>query len=343
MLHTRPSSGPGLQASSHQFSGSQSHRNNYQARSASGGGAAQYRNTGPIKPYAFTSTPSLHATSQWQQPAMPRPSPTSSQPTLRPDEHRRTAAMGVGVTGSRDDSAIPQRRSVSPAERPQSSYMASTSSTQLSFAQAAPVRAAPDRYRRPGLAQHGRSPSAQPAGSGLPGQLYMAPIVDPGSHRMSMPPGSRPSTMSGSAVDDTQMIYHLPSHDEKRLRRRSMHTLDSADYPNPLTPQLFKRAEEASRLTAAPSGTGKDSSKTVRLAPNSAHQNNMQHNRNNSSESVVSSRSSHSRPSVRTISSSFAPSRGEPQDPTIWARPLFFTHGRANRKYGQPAVINTRR
>lgn len=342
MLQTRPTSGSGLQGSSHQYSGSQSHRNNHQGRSSSGGGAASYRNTGPIKPYAFTSTPSLHGASQWQQLGTSRPSPTSGQPALRPDEHSRTAAMGVGVTGSRDDSAIPQRRSISPAQRPQSSYMASTSSPQLSFAQAAPVRAPPDRYRRPGLAQQGRSPSAQPTGSVSTGQLYMAPSVAPAPHRMSMPPGSRPSTMPGPAVDDTQMIYHLPPHDAKRLRRRSMHTLDSADYPNPLTPQLFKRAEEASRLPVAPSGTGKDSSKTVRLAPNSVHQNNMQHNRNNSSESVVSSRSSHSRPSVSTISSSSAPSRGEPQTANR-QRPLFLRTVGPIENVVSPLSINTRR
>lgn len=299
MLQTRPSSGSGLQSPSHQYPGTQPQRNNFQGRSASGGAAPAYRNSGPIKPYAFTSTPSLNSTSQWQQVGAPRPSPTSNRPAPRAPEPNRMA-MGVGVTGSRDDSAIPQRRSISPAQRPQSSYMASTSSTQLSLAQATPVRAPPDRYRRPGLAQHGRSPSAQPSGSGMgsAGQLYTAPPIVPISPRSSMPPGSRPSTMSGSAVDDTQ-VYHPPSQDEKRLRRRSMHTLDSADYPNPLTPHLFKRPGDATRPTSAPNGAGKDISKAARFSPNLAHRDNM-HNRNNSSESVASSRSSHSRPPVST-------------------------------------------
>lgn len=302
MLQTRPSSGSGLQASSHQYSGSQSQRDNFQGRSASGGNAASYRNTGPIKPYAFTSTPSLNnSTSQWQQFGTSKPSPTSGQPTLRPDEQGRTAAMGMGVTGSRDDSAISQRRPISLAPRPQSSYMANTSSPQLLFSQVAPVRAPPDRYRRAGLAQHGRSQSGQLAGSGSDSQLYMTPTASPVSNRSSMPPGGRPSTMSRSAVDDTEMILRQHSQDEKRLRRRSMHTIDSADYPNPLTPQLFKRTEEANRVTGTPSGMGKHRSTTARLPPNPARQNNMQHNRNNSSESAVSSRSSHSRPSVSTI------------------------------------------
>ena len=133
---------------------------------------------------------------------------------------------------------------------------------------------------------------------------FTAPTVAPVSNRSSMPPGSRPNTISGSAVDDSQVYHH--TQDQTRLRRRSMHTLDSADYPNPLTPHLFKRVEEANRLAAAPNGAGRDMSKPARLSPNPAHQNNM-HNRNNSSESVASSRSSRSRPSVSTMACPLAP------------------------------------
>lgn len=292
MLQTRPSSGSGLQSSSsHQYTGTQPQRNNYQSRSASGGGSIPYRNSAPIKPYAFTTTPSLNSTSQRQQVGALKPSPTSTHVPPRAAEHIPITAMGVGVTGSQDDSAIPQRRSISPAQRPQSAYMASTASAQPFSSQTGSSRTPPDRYRRPGLAQHGRSPSAQPSSS--TSYLYTSPSVAPVSHRSSLPPGVRPSTMSGSAVDDGQICLQHPHPEEKRLRRRSMHTLDSADYPNPLTPHLFQRTEDTSRPTTRPNSAGKE-------MMNSGRRESI-HNRNNSSESVVSTRSSHSRPSVSTI------------------------------------------
>lgn len=132
--------------------------------------------------------------------------------------------------------------------------------------------------------------------------------------------------MSGSAVDDTQ-IYPQHSQDEKRLRRRSMHTLDSADYPNPLTPHLFKRPGEATRFTAAPTGAGKDLSKPARLSSNLARRDNM-HNRNNSSESVASSRSTHSRPSVSTMASSLAPAVMGCRNHYFWGSLFPHTAGR---------------
>lgn len=305
MLQARPASGSGLQSSSsHQYSGSQTPRPNFQPRSVSGSGAAAYRNSGPIKPYAFTSTPSLNTGSSQQQVGGSKPSPTSGQPALRVGDHNRMMAMGVGMSGSRDDSYLLQQQSIVAAQRPHSAYLTSSHVPQLSPSQPSPARASPDRYRRPGVAQHGRSASIQPSGSGMSsaGHLYAAPSPAPASNRSSLPPGSRPSTMPGSAVDDAE-IHYRNIQEGNRLRRRSMHTIDSVDYPNPLTPHFLKQAEEANRLAAASSRPGKDYSKSARLSPNSAHRESM-HNRNNSSESVASSRSSHSRPSVRTMLSS---------------------------------------
>lgn len=301
MLQARPASGSGLQSSSHQYSGSQTSRTNFQPRSASGNGAAAYRNSGPIKPYAFTSTPSLNTSSPRQQVGGSKSS-TSSQPPLRVGDHNRMMAMGVGTSGSQDDSYIHHQHPTAPAQRPQSVYMASSSAPQLHPGQPSPVRASPDRYRRPGIAQHGRSVSIQVPGSGMSsaGHLYPAPTSALASNRSSLPPGSRPSTTSGSAVDDAE-IHYRNIQEGNRLRRRSMHTIDSADYPNPLTPHFFKHTEEANRLATASSRAGKDYSKSALLSPNAAHSESM-HNRNNSSESVASSRSSHSRPSVSTMS-----------------------------------------
>ncbi|SPO00512.1 related to BNI4 Bud neck involved [Cephalotrichum gorgonifer] len=304
MIQTRPSSGSGLQQSSHQYPGGQAPRNNYHGRSASGPSAASHRASGPIKPYAFTSTPSLNPASQWQQFGASTPSPVSTQqPTLPLGDQNGVAFMGMGVTGSRDDSSIPQPRSIAPVQRPRSSYMANTSSsTQVSFAQATPIRAAPDRYRRPALTQQGRSQSAQAPVSGTSalGQAYTGPKPVPESIGSSLPLGSRPSTMSGSPADDGQR-QRLHLQEQRRFRRRSMHTIDSADYPNPLTPPLFKRPGEATRVTTPPSSAGeKNISKPGHGRPvaNSLHGGgeNM-HYRNNSSESITSTRSSHSRSS----------------------------------------------
>lgn len=301
MLQTRPSSASNLQSSSTpQFSMAQPHRNSVHGGP---GGMTPYRNSGPIKPYAFTSTPSLNVTGQWQQSGAARPS-GSNLSTLRVSELSTGAAKpnppassntttSVGLAGSRDDLSIPQPRLITPAPRPQSAYMASTS-TQVSFAQASPVRPSPERYRRPAANQPSRTyNSAPPSGSGMSAvsHLYTPPALPPVASRNSLPPGIRPSTTSGSPADDGQLYRERPKED-KRLRRRSMHTLDSADYPNPLTPQLFKRPGEMGRVDPSTTAAG-DSSKTLRLVPPANDALKIQ---NNSSESLVSSRSSHSRP-----------------------------------------------
>ncbi|PKS06847.1 hypothetical protein jhhlp_006923 [Lomentospora prolificans] len=303
MLQARPSSASNLQSpTAQQYTMSPPHRNSIHGAPVSMNAMPAYRNSGPIKPYAFTSTPSLNATGQWQQ-AGSRPSSTSNMPTLRPSEptiavSKTNPSMGVGVTGSRDDLSIARPRSIAPAQRPQSAYMAGTS-TQLSFAQATPVRSPPERYRRPALHQPSCSyGSAAPSGSGMSavGHLYTPPILAPAASRNPLPTGERPSTTSGSPADDAQ-LYREKSKEDRRMRRRSMHTLDSADYPNPLTPQLFKRPGEMGRVDSslvANSGPEKDTNKSLRLVPPA---NDALRIRNNSSESLVSSRSSHSRPS----------------------------------------------
>ncbi|CAI4211789.1 unnamed protein product [Parascedosporium putredinis] len=86
------------------------------------------------------------------------------------------------------------------------------------------------------------------------GHLYTPPALMSGAGRNALPPGARPST-SGSPAEDGQSSQRK-SQEEKRMRRRSMHTLDSADYPNPLTPQLFKRPGEMVRADSSPAANG---------------------------------------------------------------------------------------
>jgi cytoskeletal protein RodZ len=78
-----------------------------------------------------------------------------------------------------------------------------------------------------------------------------------------------------------------------------MHTLDSADYPKPLTPQEFASPEESSRLEPTrPQKNVDKEQKTLRLVSDRDGVDNNMQLRNGSSESLVSTRSSNnSRPS----------------------------------------------
>ncbi|KAJ2906861.1 hypothetical protein MKZ38_010359 [Zalerion maritima] len=207
----------------------------------------------PIQPYAFTSTPTLNSNSQWQYQqqqyahlrsgSTPSTSTTSSMESGSVGRSRhfasasmtnlpQTASPNIGGTGSRDDSALP------PRARLQSTYQTGTS------------KATPDRYRRPGprysdgmVTPQG---SAIPSGSGMAtaGHIYTSqPPVSVGKSRRA---NSFYAGSSGTAAADDMQLYRHPASDEKRrYRRRSMHTLDSADYPSPLTPQeLFAQANQ---------------------------------------------------------------------------------------------------
>ena len=326
MLQTRSTSSQGQ--SGQQYGGLPQQRNGYHAVP---GAPLVYRgSSAPIQPYAFTSTPSLNPSAQWQQFSAYRTSSTPAVPTMQSfdgnngnngsgrSRYPASASMSnlpiiqssasLATSGSRDDSSLPPMgRRVTPAPRPQSSYMAS-SSTQLAFPppQAAPARPSPERYRRPQprsaeapvMGQQTYHQSAMPSGSGMAtvNHLYNTPRkLSP-----SLPnrPNSYYGNVPGSAVDDIS-LHRQQSQEAKRIRRRSMPALDSADYPNPLTPPDLRQPEESSRLgqLTPPETTDKEQIKTARIVSISAAGANAMHARNGSSESLVSSRSSHSRPS----------------------------------------------
>ena len=72
MLQTRPSSSSGMlpqgQSQSQSYGGSQGQRNSFYGNSGPIGGQQAYRtNSGPIQPYAFTSTPNYHVSAPRQQ------------------------------------------------------------------------------------------------------------------------------------------------------------------------------------------------------------------------------------------------------------------------------------
>ncbi|RXG47592.1 hypothetical protein VDGE_06540 [Verticillium dahliae] len=306
-------------------------------RNFSGGmaGSSAYRGSvGPIQPYVFTSAPNQNTNVPYQQyggyrtassPAVP----TTQNMTYAHDPRSRYAAsgpvasyndsMGAGKSGSRDDSSIPQPRTIQPAPRPQSAYLTGAP-MQMTFAQAAAMRPAPDRYRRPSIQQQQqvRQHSAGPSGSGMAaiGHHYSAhgttdrtnaPVV--GSRRPAA--NNRPSSYYNPA-DDLQ-LNRQAAEDAKRPRRRSVHTLDSADQPKSLAPQEVAPTQE--RVPTPKNGKNGEQ-KSLRLVPGEAST----HIRNGSSESLVSSRSSHSRPTSSANRNVPAPT-GNPSSLSITSNP----------------------
>ena len=336
MLQTRPSSSSGIAPSSSSQSQMNqqynSQRNSFHGLSGPSGGQMMYRGTsgGPIQPYAFTATPGLAQNNQWQQYGGYRTSSTPNLPTMqmvnpiaqtRPQHPAQMVAapsyaqmVSKGAAGfSRDDSSLPS------ASRPAqtANRQSNNTSNQLNVAQPATSKVSPERYRRPSPRNTDSYPAAQqsqPQAYAMHSNSGMANVQNPrivpdlkGITPRNITPMNRPHSFYAavpiSAKDDIH-LHRQPTPEElKRFRRRSMHSIDSTDYPKPLTPQELKQAEESLRnQTAAASkknnttfSENKLATRTAVLAPPVEKSS---HARNGSSESLTSSRSSHSRPSV---------------------------------------------
>lgn len=311
MLQTRSGSGsggmPSQPQSGQQYGSPRQHRNSFHGMPDV---AATYRgSTAPIQPYAFTATPSLNPTGQWQPYPTFRASSSSAVPTVQSfDQHNayprarhaaNSSLPNLSSGGSRDDSALPLpgARRGSGTSRPQSAYFSSSTASSSAISPSS-AKNQPDRYRRPAVrnAESGPTGSAAPSGSGMAsvGHLYN-PSTSNRERRPSPSSQSRPTSfhakMQGS-VDDMQL--YRSSDDAKRFRRRSMPALDTALLPKSLTPPDSRKPDGTS-VDQSTKSTDKDQIKTARLVTfNSPTTPNA---RNGSSESLVSSRSSNSRPS----------------------------------------------
>ncbi|CAM1505404.1 Fc.00g110410.m01.CDS01 [Cosmosporella sp. VM-42] len=299
MLQTRPNSTaimiPTNQGQAgHQYMGGQSQapRSPYAAPPGYRGSAA------PVQPYAFTSTPNLNQNQQAWQSYGQYQAPTQAR-NYNPNVNYRpqhSASMTNlvqnpmgGQIGSRDDSSIPPARNIVPAPRPQSAYLPGSSQQSFTAPTTTSNKAAPDRYRRTVNTQqnqqnvHGRSQSSVlPGNNGIPTatQLYNGP--NPQQAAVPNRPNSFYNVVPGSSADDMQL--YGPGGDAKRARRRSVHSINS-DSSSKL------KSQDKSKLgaTAASVKVADKDSKTLRVVANPP-------SRNGSSESIVSSRSSHSRP-----------------------------------------------
>lgn len=339
VLQNRPSSSSGIMpahAHSHSHSNSQtgqqygvntSQRNNYHGLAGVGGQSNYRGSSGPVQPYAFTTTPNLanNGSQQRQAYGAIRTTSTPNAPTLQSLDPRaryqgNNLSSGVSVPVvttqpvSRDDMSLPQmNRNISPAAaRPQSTYMTGGPT----FAQVAAAKASPERYRRPTPRHTESTPVIQQqqqvpsSGSGTATVVTMYNPRVAGSGQQAVGPRtsvSRPqsaygSLMTGVAADDMQVHRHTSEEETKRFRRRSMASFDATDYPSPMTPQEFKqqhkRADEAALRKQVEKSQQMQQQKTiVRNLTVPTIEKTSSHARNNSSESLASSRSSNSRPS----------------------------------------------
>lgn len=224
--------------------------------------AAGYRPAAsPIQPYAFTSTPSLGPSPHLQH---RRSSSTSSNSTsgLEIGSNRFASTSMTNLTqsthpkpmiGARDDSVLPSQSRISPTSPHPQSFHIPGSSAQISHTQPTLAsKSIPDRYRRVGLRHSdgmiASQGSAVSSGSSMAtvGHIYAAPSpVLVGRHRIGNENGNkgRPGSFAGKvvlgAMDDMQVGRQRVPEEAKRFRRRSIHTLDSTDYPSPLTPQAL--------------------------------------------------------------------------------------------------------
>ncbi|KJK77446.1 hypothetical protein H634G_07185 [Metarhizium anisopliae BRIP 53293] len=294
MLQTRPSSTGGMMTTNqphgnhpYNMGGSQAPRSAYSSNGSTG-----YRNGSVSRqPFAFSSTPNLGQTLSWQQYGTYRTTPSAAVPSspshdsgvnYRPAIQNSPSAnsmghsnsFGLGYGGSRDDSALTPGRVTAPTARPQSYFSVST---QPSFSSST-KQSGPDRYRRTSTVQpshHSRSQSTtlSPSPSMVsPSQAYQANRRYSASN-MSVNQG----LVSVSSIDDLQQYKKSGQDDAMRMRRRSVHTIDTREFSN-------------TRPISRDSADGKQ----ARLLQTNSH------SRNGSSESVASTRSSHSRRSSAT-------------------------------------------
>jgi hypothetical protein len=301
MLQARPTANTGMMApgqpqQNHQFvaGSSQAPRSPYH-NTAGMTSTPVYRGaTVPVQQYAFTSTPSLNPAMPWQhqQYATFRTNSSPAVPgiqTFDPNIAHRSRSqpmnqgyvyhMGIGQGGSRDDTAIVQARHIVPAPRPHSAaYLAA--SNMGPPAQSTSSKAAPERYRRPSgqTPQHGRSHS-----STLPPTLGMVHGQNNSSPTLAARPTSLYAAGTSRTMDDMALHHQSSMDDIRRARQQSINSNTSSDKSAIHDRPRLDTANSQAAVSRDQDG------KTLRVVP--------VHSRNHSSESVNSTRSSHSRPS----------------------------------------------
>ncbi|TGO60017.1 hypothetical protein BCON_0039g00480 [Botryotinia convoluta] len=331
MLQTRPSSASGTlqpsqnQAAYHQYPVNPQQRNNFHGLNNNNMAISNYRghsSIAPIAPYAFTSSPGLSIGAQQtpngsqSRPEQQRTASAPIVPTLQggstnaPNRSRYPAALSVSTTsssssselsqrsGTRDDSAITSTaRIATRTPRPHSTIITSHNQS-LAPPMASPSKPAPDRYRRPAIRRADSSNSSQAGVSSssvstMPNvmQFYGASTqaVNSQAFNLQMPQQNQPS----ATADDMQLNQRTTSEQAKRYRRRSIHTIDASPSPEILQQGSRPVNSASGRVDQPPEQHGQHplrSSPVVTVRPATSH------GRNDSTDSMKSTRSGHSRP-----------------------------------------------
>lgn len=319
------------QAAYHQYPVNSQQRNNFHGLNNNNMAMSNYRghsSMAPMAPYAFTSSPGLSIGGQQtpngsqSRPEQQRTASAPIVPTLQggstnaPGRSRYPAALSVSTTsssssselsqrsGTRDDTAITSTaRIATRAARPHSTIITSHSQS-LAPPMASPAKPAPDRYRRPAIRRADSSNSSQAGVSSssvstMPNvlQFYGASTqaVNSQAFNLQMPQQNQPN----ATADDLQLNQRTTSEQAKRYRRRSIHTIDAHDNSNASpSPGFLQQGSRpvnnaSGRIDQPPEQHGQHplrSSPVVTVRPATSH------GRNDSTDSMKSARSGHSRP-----------------------------------------------
>jgi len=275
--------------------------------------SAGYRgvpSTGPVAPYAFTSTPQLAKFSGNPRPLSTnfsgKPLSAPMVPQLQETGPSLSSAIGQKYLSSSSMPSSPATASprADVSSRPVSTVGLPTSSTSLSGSSAANARPPPpDRYRRNvrrGDSSGDGGPNRLPAGSAMPsgsgmaavGQLYnlpsqssSSPSLSSSSHqsyRGSPHNGDNAPSGPGSA-DDMYIGRSTQPELAARYRRRSFGSIETAGLNHSSDAQDASSPHPNTFLPHQPS-------QTVNIPPSRPSS----HAHNGSSESVASSRSAKS-------------------------------------------------
>ncbi|KAK2762292.1 bud neck involved protein [Arachnomyces sp. PD_36] len=248
MLQTRPSSSSGpFPVSSQPQQHQPNSRNSQMARNMYHGGSSQgthrgHQTSGPVAPYAFTSTPGLSNTGsshirQNSAPFLRTENRTTSAPSVPQGQHDTTmnggpprlhlsAAGSVSTSssstsssirshGSKDDSAIPTRQqlSVETSPRPLSvNFSSSSSLLHSSPTTTPPVKALPDRYRRGQKKNEPSTPTTQAAApSSAPANAVGSDLTPP-PQLYSQPAQSDSNSSLKTYQNFRDMVGNSPGH-----------------------------------------------------------------------------------------------------------------------------------
>ena len=326
------------QAPPHQYNPnlSQVQRNSFHG--IHNGMASNYRgltSVEPIAPYAFTRTPALVSGQRTQSGPHLRAEQRSSSALGVPtydsgavtNRSRYPAPASISTTSSSsssDLSALSQKASSkddsSSTARavngtPQLAMATSTSSLSLSTpAASSAAKSSPDRYRRPNnrraesatASQQSNSPvSSMPNVKQFYGSSTQQATVGLSAKQGSpvqvpQPPGLSPGFIAtpGVTADDMLLNRHISQDQTTRYRRRSIHTIEAAGYWYDGVNPLGELELQGSRQVSSANGRIDQQQHPLRSSPVVTLRPGTSHGRNDSSDSVVSSRSSHrSRPS----------------------------------------------